>query len=419
MNKKHIIIRAVIILLLATLLIPGFVQRVENEARNKDVVFSFSYNSAHQALSNDELSDSLDENKKMGVSAVTIGEESLATLASTGFLTCMHYKDIGTKFDEESVYVKNLLADNTKIRMESFLLIAKSPEAKAFLEKWVGAKYAEDEFFRGNALNGAEVFVIYEGGNSNKKFALGFNEEKIADAHNRGFDISLTMMFGAYTNTKYIDYIRELTDKYNVKYINLKKNSLYNDSSEYAEENYTAMAKLIQDKNLYLVVTENQDQLSNQKPVGYNQLVKAAGGKVLRSYETADFKDLDHVSAGYHRIIHSVVDRNLRMVVINQFTSGNDTYKERSDKTNAATKLAIAKLQEFGFNTGSYDMEYDYTVNRRFNLAIVFLLMVVMGITMVEILFGKRFKWLEIAAVVIALLGAVFTFIAPEGLICL
>jgi len=419
MNKKHIIIRAVIIFLLAALLLPGFIQRTENEVQNKDVVFSFNYNNAYQVLSSEEMDDTLTENKKMGVNTVTIPEESLSSLASTGFLTCMNYKDIGTKFDEESAFVKNLLVDNTKISMNSFLIVTKTDEAKAFIEKWLPAKYTEDEYFHGSGLNGAEVFVIYQGDTSNKKFGIGFNEGKIADAHNRGFDISLTMMFGAYTNTQYIDYIRELTDKYNIKYINLKKSSLYNDSSDYAEENYEAMAKLIQDKNLYLVLTENQDQLSNQKPVFYNQLVKAAGGKVLRSYETADFKDLDHVSAGYHRIIHSVVDRNLRMVVINQFSSGNYTYKERSDKTNAATKLAMDKLQEFGFNTDRYDTEYDYTVNRRFNSVIGFLLMMVMGITMVEILFGKRYKWLEIAVAVMALLGAVFTLKAPESLICL
>ena len=65
--KKHIIIRVVIILLLATMMIPTFLTRVENESKNTDVVFSFNYNSAYQALNSKDFEETLKENKKIGV----------------------------------------------------------------------------------------------------------------------------------------------------------------------------------------------------------------------------------------------------------------------------------------------------------------------------------------------------------------
>lgn len=417
MNKKHIIIRIVIILLLAAMMIPSVATRTGNEKINNDVVFSFNYNSAYQSLSEEELEATLEENKKMGVTAVSIGEESLSTLISSGFLTCMNYRDIGTKFDSESEEITALLKDDTKIRMESFVLITKRPEAKAFLDKWMNAKYAEDEITKLETASGTDVYVIYEGGTDVKRFAIGFNEAKIENAYNHGFDISLTMMFGAFSNTKYIEYIGELVDKYDVKYVNLKNNGLFNDASLHAEENYTAMCNLIKEKNLYLVLTENQNQLSNQRPVGYDKLVAAAEGRVLRSYETVDFKDADPVSARYHRVLNSVVDRNLRMVLINQFTSSQDTHKVKSDKTNEATRLVMDKLESIGFNTKEYNTQYKYEVNRTLTSAIAMMLMVVMAVTMLEILFLRRMKKFELAGVILALLGGVFTFVAPTVLV--
>jgi len=419
MKKKHIIIRIVIILLLISIMIPTFAERVKNESGNMDVVFSLNYTSAHQALNQEEFQDTLDENKKMGVTTVTIGEESLSTLVSSGFLTCMNYRDIGTKFDEESEAISELLKDNPKIRKESFLLIAKRADAQEFLNKWIPAKYTEDEYLKFDAENNALVYVIYEGELDGKKFAIGFNEQKIENAYNNGFDISLAMMFGAFSNIDYIELIGEYVDKYNVKYINLKNNDIYEEDSPNANKNIEAMCNLIKEKNLHLVVTENQDQLSNQKPIGYQKLIDSSNGRVLRSYETVDFKDEDLVEARYHQILNSVVDRNLRMVVIDQFTSGKGTFEEKSDKVNEATQRTITKLESIGFNIDSYDTQFDYSVNRRMVSLVAVILMIVMGVTMLELLFFKKMKKLEILGLVAAFLGGGIAYKAPESLLYL
>lgn len=419
MNKKHIIIRIAVILILASMLIPAFAVRIANEAKNTDVVFALNYSNAYQALNEEEFEDSLEENKKMGVRTVSIAEESLSTLVTDGRLTCINYRDICTKYDEESEAIVSLLKDDPKIRKQSFLLITKNLETKDFLNVWIPGKYTDEEYLKLSTQNGIDVFVLYEGGLDSKKFAIGFNEQKIQNAHNKGFDISLAMMFGGFTNTEYINRIGEFVDKYNIKYINLKNNGEYNEKSPYSKKNYEAMCKLIKEKKLYLVVTENQDQLSNQKPVGYQKLIDAADGRVLRSYETVDFKNEDLVEARYHQIFNSVVDRNLRFVIINQFTSGIDTFLGKSDKTNEATRLVMKKLESIGYNTESYDTVFDYSVNRRLVSAIAVLLMIVMGVTMLELLFKSRMKKLEIFGIIASLLGGVVTLKAPESLLYL
>ncbi len=417
--KKHIIIRIAVILILASMLIPAFTMRISNEAKNNDVVFALNYNNAYQALTEDEFEDSLAENKKIGVKTVSIAEESLSTLVTEGRLTCINYRDMCTKYDEESEAVVSLLKDDPKIRKQSFLLITKNPETKDFLNVWIPTKYTGEEYLKLSTQNGIDVFVLYEGGLDSREFAIGFNEQKIQNAHSKGFDISLAMMFGAFSNSDYIDRIGEFVDKYNIRYINLKNNAKYKDSSPYAEQNTKAMCKLIREKKLYLIVTENQDQLSNQKPIGYQKLIDAAKGRVLRSYETVDFKNEDLVEARYHQILNSVVDRNLRFVIINQFTSSKDTFLGKSNKTNEATRLVMKKLESIGYNTKDYDTVFDYSVNRRMVSAIAVILMIVMGVTMLELLFKTRMKKLEIFGIIASFLGGIVTLKIPESLLYL
>ncbi len=419
MNKKHLIIRIIIMLVLIAMLLPAFAERSRNEAMNKDVSFALNYNSAANALSEEEFQKTLDENKKLGATTLAIGEESLNTLLSSGFIIYTNYSDLSVKYDSVNEEIVKQIGKDSKLRKDSFILITKRPEGKAYLDKWIGAKYTEDEYTKKVTQDGADVYVLYEGGTDGKRVAVGFNEEKIENAYNNGFEIMLSMMFGGFSNTEYIDHIAQIIDKYDVKFINLKENSYYDEKSPYAEKNYEAMCDLIKEKKLYLVVTENQDQLSNQKPIGYSKLINAAEGRVLRSYETVDFKAENLVEARYHQIINSVTDRNIRMVVINQLTSGTGTYEDKSDKTNEATKLAINKLNSIGYNTQSHDTQYDYTVNRRFNSAVALILMIVMGLTMLELLFSLRMKNLEILGMLAVIAGGAFSLIAPEAIICL
>lgn len=419
MNKKIIVSRIVIMLLLVAMLIPTFAERIKNEAVNNDVIFALNYNNAHMVLSDEEFDSTLAENKKNGVNTLFVGEESVNSLINAGFVTGIKYNVLCHKYDDESEDIIKQLGKDRKIHNDSYVLITKRPEAKEYLAKWISAKYTKDEFIKKTTPLGADVYVLYEGVSDAWKVTTGFDENKIKDAYDRGYEVVLSMMLGGFSNTEYIQHIEKLIEKYNVRFLNLKEDDNNQDKSSAAKKNYSAVCKLIKEKKLYLIVTENQDQLSNQKPIGYAQLVEAAYGRVLRSYETVDFNSKPLVETRYHQIINSVVDRNIRFVVINQLVSGRDTFKEKSNKTNSATLMAINKLESIGYNTKSYDTQYDYNINRRLTAAIAMALMVIMGVTLLELLFAMRMKKLEILGLIGALLGTGFSFAAPETIISL
>lgn len=404
-------------------MIPSFAMRVKNENANRDLVFALNYNNVAMVLNDEEVEETLAENKKIGVNTVLIGEESINSLIASGSVTGIKYNVLCHKYDDETEDIIKQLAGDRKIHNDSYVLISKREDKKTFLDKWINSKYTKDEFIKKTTPLGADVYVIYEGVYDAAKLAVGFDERKIEDAHNKGFDIVLSMMVSPYTDTEYVSHIDELVKKYNVKYINLKKGQESHAQEKYNEKNVSALCKVIEENSLYLILTEEQTQLSNQKPIGYAKLIESSNGKVFRGYETADYEIKNTGSTisdkRYYQILNSVVDRNIRFVNINQLTNGTDSFKEKSDKTNIATKKSIDRLNAAGFNTAQYDTVYDYNVNRTLNSAAAMIIMVIMGLTIVEWLLGRRIGWLEILAAVGGVLSIGFTFLAPEGIVLL
>ena len=363
MTKKNLIVRIVIFVILLAMIFPAFVKRVKNESDNKDVLFAINYNNAAMVLSEAEFAETLKRNKaEAGVKTALIAEESINSLINGGYVTAIKYNVICHKYDDESEAIINKLAGNSKIHNDSYVFITKRDEQKKFLKKWITSKYTKDEYTKITTETGADVYVVYKAVSEAWHAMLGFDETKLESAKKYGYDIVLSVALSSYNNTEYIKEIEKIADKYAVKYINIKK--AHNDQSKYpnAKKNYQGFCSMIKNKGLYLIITEDVTQLSNQKPVGYDELVKSASGKVIRGYDTID---IDLTNTGetiyekrYSQIFNSVVDRNIRFVNINQLTNGFDSVSVKNEKTDMSTKMAVDKLESIGYNTKDYDKMY-------------------------------------------------------------
>lgn len=425
MTKKNLIVRVVIFVILLAMIFPAFLQRVKNESDNKDVLFAINYNNAAMVLSEKEFNETLERNKsEAGIKTVLIAEESINALVNSGYVTSIKYNVLCHKYDDESEEIISKLTGNNKIHNDSYVFITKRDEQKKFLEKWISSKYAEDEYMKITSETGADVYVVYNAVNEAWHMTVGFDESKLDNAKKHGYDIVLSIVLNAYNNTEYINEIEKIVDKYNVKYINIKKT--HNDQSKYpnAKKNYQGFCSMIRNKGLYLILTEEQTQLSNQKPIGYQALIDSAEGRVIRGYDTIDI-DLTNTGATiyekrYSQIFNSVVDRNIRFVNVNQLTNGFDTVGEKSVKTDKSTKMAVDKLESIGYNTKDYDKMYkDYTVNRTLTSAAALALMAFMCLAILEWLVEKRLKTVEIIVRIGAVLCFPFTYLAPDSVVLL
>jgi len=421
MNKKTVIIRSLIIFILILAMLPAFSLRLRNEQKNKNVIMALNYNSASVVLSEKELSKTLSANKKAGVTSAVIGEESLNSLISEGYITAIKYNVLKHKYDDESEEIITLLKKDENISNDSYVLITKRDDCKKFLNKWIPAKFSSKEYMKAKTALGADVYVLHSGNLEAWKVCVGFNEEKISNAKKNGFDIALSMMAGSFSETKYVDYLDEIIKKYDIKYINLKDAYRKAENKKASEKNVKRLCRLIEDNALTLILTENQDHLSNQKPEGYADFIKSAKGKVLRGYETLvkDEKNETDYTFRYYQVLNSVIDRNIKFVNISQLANGTDSFVKKAERTVLASELIVNKLEDFGYTVGKESSSLSgYSPNRKVISAISILIMILMWLTLIEILFGKV-KWLEILAFSGGVLSIPFTFVAPEAIVLL
>ncbi|MGN1097411.1 MAG: DUF5693 family protein [Clostridia bacterium] len=422
MTKKRVynIVKAAIALLMVLIILPSVVQRVSNESQNKNVVVSLLYNDIKMKLSKEDLDRELDEYKKLGVNTITVQEEDLNSLISSGTITCIKYNVLLHKYDDESEDMIKQIKNLSHITNDSYILVTKRDDSKAFLKKWIPLKYSDEEYAYFKTAYGADMYVLYDGTPLTYQISVGYMESDLKYLHDKGFDIAFDARIKNYKVQGYLDEYDRLIKEYGVKYFNIRDNYRHPKKEKEAAANYKGISNLIKNNDLVLVVTENPDQLSNEKPIGYATIFNDNSDKVIRSYETYIVQNSDPTEYmfRYYQYLNSTIDRNIRFINVTQVTNATGTHLEQNELTKKAVKTYIDKINSIGYNTDGFTLNYDYQdVNRRLTAAAALVLMGIMLLTLIEWLMGRSYVQLTALAAICCVLGAAATFKLPVSLV--
>lgn len=417
--KTYNVIKIILAAALIAALLPTVAVRVRNENRNKNIVVSLLYNDIKMKLSQDELDTELDEYKKIGVNTATVQEEDLNSLISSGTITCIKYNVLLHRFDNESEEMVKQLSGLGKINNDSYILITKRDYGKSLLKKWIPLKYSPDEYEFFETAEGADMYVLYNGTAYTYQMSVGYDERQLSYLRDKGFEIVLSTQVKNYSTQGYLEEFQRLITEYGVKYLIIKDDYRHPKKETDAKANYEGISDLIKNNNMTLVVTENADQLSNEKPIGYETIFKNNSERVIRSYETyiVQKNDPTEYMFRYSQYLNSTIDRNIRFINVTQITNATGSHMEQNKLTQKAVKAYIDKINTMGYTTQSFDLDYDYSVNRTLVSAIALILMGIMLLTIIEWLAGRRYKFLTILAAAGCVLGALATFKLPEGIV--
>jgi len=415
----------IIIAAMLILLIPGLTTRINNEKSNKNVTVSVLYSNVANKVSDKKLNEFLDECKNNGIDTVSISEDNLNYLVSRGDVTSIKYNVLRHKYDDESMRVADAIAKNCPdVSFDSHIVLAKKKEAKEKVSYMLPRKYNESAYACIKDVEGMDIYVLYNGREQLWDYALGYDEKVIDEVSKKGFDIALVFAAKNYDNQLYLEDMDRLIKKYNIKYLNIKEAANSYASNGVIAENYTGLAKLINDNNMTLVVTENTNQLSNQMFFGYsdvfNSVMSDSGVKrVVRSYETYD--DTQAVGIEHsHRVsqyFNSTIDRNIRFITLTQIELDGLTYDECADHTLMSAVEYKDKIEKCGYSVNGEYNQFDYPVNKTFNYAICAVIMVMFALIICQNVLGLRQFYIAVLGLVIGVLAFVGTYVIPESLI--
>ncbi len=425
--KKFITRYLALIVLFASiaLLVPEIANRIENEKKNDNIVMSVLYNDIEKNLSKSDLAEILDEYKENGIDTVSLIEGDLNNLLIRGEISSDAYKEIRAKYDDESRRLCAFIEENCPdISYDSHIVIVEREAMKERFSRELPKRYTDEEYKKLGDFEGADIYVLSDGTKQLWEFSVGYNEDIIKELADKGFKVALVHKLVSNKNTDYTDDIDALVKKYDIEYLMLKKTTAK--IKDINEDNYKGIAKIINDNDMTLVLTENADQLSNHKFFGYdyvyNEVTKDGGSnKVIRAYETYD--DTKASDGSYaHRVeqyLNSTIDRSLRFISITQIELKNESHEECADLTLKAALEYKDKAEKEGFRINGGVTKTDYTARRGRVSGLCAVVMIISALLIVEMIRGKRSFLLNVGAVLLSAISAVLTLRLPEGLVLL
>ncbi len=411
-------------LLMAAMLVslfPAVVLRVKNERGNKNVVVSLLYNDLRNKVSDKVLEQELKSYLASGITTVSVTEEDVNAMVARGDITCIKYNVLCHKYDDESMNMAAQIHDKyPEVSYDSYLLITKKEAIKDKLDRLIPQKYTSKEYVKLEGLTGAWGYAFYNGRTEMWDMTLGYDEEVLQKLSDMGYDLALVYKVKNYQTQGYVEYIRSLVRRYHVGYFNIKAAPRIYSEKETLGVNYTWIAPMINEENMTLVVTENADQLSNQKTLGYDEIFKDVmkkGGsqRVMRSFETYDDSQKDASLYLYraNQYFHATVDRNIRFITVTQEAPIELTYEEGADYTKRAAEHYMESIRQLGFHINGKTAPMNYSANRRTIAACSFVLIIMMLLLMWEMLVGKKLLALTVVSLLVAFVGALSNAILP------
>lgn len=428
--KKHLstIIGWILILAMILCLVPSILTRIDNEKLNNNVTVSILYNNLKEKVTKEKLDTQLEEYKNAGITTVSVMEEDINALVSAGELTCIKYNVLLHKYDDESIRVGEAIAERCEnVTLDSHIILAKRAPAKEKLKYHLPRRYDETDYQYIGEVENMDIYVFFESYKQLWDFALGYDEEDIKYLHDKGFEVALIHKVKNYPKHEYLEDIERLVKTYGIDYLNIKKDTqtISAGETEY-KQNYKGITDIILDNYMTLVVTENEDQLSNQRCFGYDYIFdtvvkKHAPSRVIRAYETYDDSHSDDTKYKHRvsQLFNSTIDRNIRFVTVTQIVVENTSFTDLADYTFKAATEYVDLIKSHGMSVNQKTESLSYAVGKSFNYACCAFLMVMAAYLMIKLVFDIKDLRFTAAAIIVAIIGFAGTMFLPASLVSL
>ncbi len=270
-----------------------------------------------------------------------------------------------------------------------------------------GAFYAELLRYKANGITTAVLCEREDG---------SLDADLLELASLAGLDTALCLYAGNEKSLTYEKNLNAIFQKYKVKYLLLKA------SAEQTQP--TPLANLIEKHQITLVLSENKNQLSNETPLGFTEIVAAANGRILRCYETNKTqpgrtkKTYDPLLI-YYQMLNSARDRNTEFLLVHQLTDAAATPEENAKITQAAVAKFCGRMQKDGYTPAPAGTLAGYSPHLKSVNAAGAFLGILMLIPMLYILLKKTNAHLEWLLFALAALAYAITWLLPHELVLL
>ncbi len=213
--------------------------------------------------------------------------------------------------------------------------------------------------------------------------------------------------------------LERLMEEYPVRYIKLNMDPWQR--SPTSLKKCKVLCEMIRKEKLTLVLTETLAQLSNNHPAGFEDYLKAADGRILRSYANGNltYSENGEYPFSYYHTLCAVLDRNIRFPLAVPLEDEAFSAEENASRMVKSTSLLCQKLKEEGFSANPAPDLKTYPPKRRLPSAAVAAIGLLMLGAVIDLSAKGEKKWLLPAALAASGLAFGASLLLPDSLLLL
>ncbi len=421
--RRRVSLLATLIIILAfalaaaLCLIPQFSLRVFSEAKNDTVVISLSYHDIRSRLGDEALDDYLDRFAEAGVTTLTIGEDTMETLALRGDVASLKYGEASVSADADIRALADALDAVGGIERDSYVFVVRKAAVEARLDEWLPLYYTGEDYEKVTS-DALSAFVFFNGNERADRIIVGYDEEALSLAEEHGLNIALSMRVKAHGSVGYIEKTARLAREYGVSYLRVLGDR--DDSApdgEMAEKNVGGLVSLVANGGMTLVLTENGNQLSNSRFIGYERIVGAAKGDVVRSFVAGYSVSGDTApTERYRQYRNSVIDRNIRFINVTAVMTGTMSNEAGEDAALESVKMLKTELSRRGFETETRPGRLEYN-SHKYVFAVSASFAVLAAAAALAAVFGTGGVGYLVISLLLAAVSFEVTFFLPDSVL--
>lgn len=356
MKKEKIMICGVLLALMIFIQACGLTERFSFEADKKQAFLSASALNVRE--SGLFFPDVLESYKNAGIKFVTVTPKTLEEFENLGKLSTITYSSLSINEDAVSVSLKEALAPYG-LNEKSIVALLTDPMMAETLRKNLIAKYPGGFFIEKQTEDGLTAFAFPTV--TEKNLMVGYDEEEVYLIKAAGLIPCMEYPAYTYETENYPHFLREFIRYNNIPFMIIRENE--NENKISIPEN---VKKVLKEEDITLVVYENENQVSNEKPYIYQELKTIFREKVIRggNIDKLDLYDSSKYMYRVYQWFNSALERNVTFINVNMLKNPDIIPDENWELTGKAAQEFIKRMENLGYTFPNKANNIPY----RFNL---------------------------------------------------
>ncbi|MBO5407949.1 MAG: hypothetical protein J6A61_00870 [Clostridia bacterium] len=355
MKKEKLWLASVVAVLMTAILLTGFIGRLSYETQSQ---YAFvSANMANLTANGRNNEDSLTKLRDAGARVVTVKPLTIKGLKDAERLELISYSSLSINEDVISQEIRTVLG-TYPMKKDNLIAVCTDPVLGEFLNGELSYRYTD---YQTHLLaDGQTRIFAFQNLTAENDLIAGYDYGELSLIQSLGMKAAIEYPSYTFENPVYTKYFKQLLNFNGVSFVILRDNP-YDNKQPLSEE----MKNLLRSSDFTLVLWEQENQLENERPFLYDELLQLKKNHTIRGFniDTVSLEDTSHYRYRYYQWHNSLLNRNISFLNVNLLENPGLDGETNFYLTVNAVRDFVNNHTNYQFPNQREEIRYQYPTN--------------------------------------------------------